>query len=34
MKLTKDFRMVAVTVTPFDSNENAIIDEIKKQTDD
>jgi len=34
MKLTKDFRMVAVTVTPFDSNENAIIDEIKKQTEE
>ena len=26
--------MVAVTVTPFDSNENAIIDEIKKQTEE
>lgn len=33
MKLTKDFRMVAVTVTPFDSDENPLIDEIKKQTE-
>lgn len=33
MKLTKDFRMVAVTVTPFDSNEKVIIDEVIKQTE-
>ncbi len=34
MKLTKDFRMVAVTVTPFDSQEKVIIDEVKKQTEE
>ena len=34
MKLTKDFRMVAVTVTPFDSQEKVIIEEVKKQTEE
>ena len=34
MKLTKDFRMVAVTVTPFDSREKVIIPEVKKQTEE
>lgn len=34
MKLTKDFRMVAVTVTPFDSLEKVIIPEVKKQTEE
>ncbi len=34
MKLTKDFRMVAVTVTPFDSQEKVIIKEVKKQTEE
>ena len=33
MKLTKDFRMVAVTVTPFDVREAVLIDEVKKQTE-
>ena len=34
MKLTKDFRMVAVTVTPFDVQEAVLIDEVKKQTEE
>lgn len=34
MKLTKDFRMVAVTVTPFDSQEKVLIEEVKKQTEE
>ena len=34
MKLTKDFRMVAVTVTPFDAQEAVLIDEVKKQTEE
>ena len=34
MKLTKDFRMVAVTVTPFDKNEKVLLDEVKKQTEE
>lgn len=34
MKLTKDCRMVAVTVTPFDSREKVIIPEVKKQTEE
>lgn len=34
MKLTKDFRMVAVTVTPFDENEKVILEEVKKQTEE
>lgn len=34
MKLTKDFRMVAVTVTPFDAREKVIIEEVKKQTEE
>ncbi len=34
MKMTKDFRMVAVTVTPFDENEKVIIEEVKKQTEE
>lgn len=34
MKLTKDFRMVAVTVTPFDPQENVKLDEVKKQTEE
>ena len=34
MKLTKDFRMVAVTVTPFDENEKVLLEEVKKQTEE
>lgn len=34
MKLTKDYRMVAVTVTPFDAREAVRIDEVKKQTEE
>lgn len=34
MRLTKDFRMVAVTVTPFDENEKVLIDEVKRQTEE
>ena len=34
MKLTKDFRMVAVTVTPFDQNEKVILAEVEKQTEE
>ena len=34
MKLTKEFRMVAVTVTPFDAQEKVRIDEVKKQTEE
>ncbi len=34
MKLTKDFRMVAVTVTPFDNDENVILDEVARQTEE
>lgn len=32
MKLDQNFRMVAVTVTPFDENEKVLIEEVKKQT--
>ena len=34
MKLTKDFRMVAVTVTPFDDQEKVIVEEVKRQTEE
>ena len=34
MKLTKDFRMVAVTVTPFDENEKVLLEEVRKQTEE
>lgn len=34
MNLTKDFRMVAVTVTPFNSQEKVILEEVKKQTEE
>ena len=34
MKLTKDFRMVAVTVTPFDENETVLLEEVRKQTEE
>lgn len=34
MKLTKDFRMVAVTVTPFDAQERVLLGEVKKQTEE
>ena len=33
MKLDHNFRMVAVTVTPFDAEENVLLDEVKKQTE-
>lgn len=33
MKLTKDFQVVAVTVTPFDAQEKVCIEEVKRQTE-
>lgn len=33
MKLDRNFQMVAVTVTPFDAEENVLIDQVKAQTE-